>query len=279
MGSNNQKNFERKQSNKDPPPLSRETLNRLDTSHIDPSAPGSDDALTLLLEGAAYAQQEASRRNPNQIPLPMLSPTGLKVIEEILGGPSNPPILATTSKGEELRQALLEGLEPRSNQPSPATTKDLHPGYPYRENIDNNEDLPQAHYPRPYLAAQVNRSNRDPRILGRTEKKVATYNEGPLKAQPMAVIENNIEDKVTMYSLGENAYLDTDFLRAMGDLDDRGLAADGLRLIQLDGEFQYLKQWERRLAKREQDIHLKQGDLIQKKRAALSRQMEVYKWL
>jgi hypothetical protein len=182
----------------------------------------------------------------------MLSPARLRIVEGILAGPSNLPILATTSEGEGLCQALLKGSEPRSNQPSPTATEDIHPRYPYRENIDNNDDLPQEHYPRPYLAAQVNRSNGDPRILGKVEKGAATYDKGPLEAQPMVVIENDIENKVATYPLGENMYLDTNFLQAMGSLNDRGLAADSLHLVQLDGEFRYLEQWERCLADREQ---------------------------
>jgi hypothetical protein len=113
--------------------------------------------------------------------------------------------------------------------------------------------------------------------LGRTEKEAATYNEEPLEAQPMAVVENDIENEVAMYPLGENAYLDTNFLQAMGGLNDRGLAADGLCLVQLDGEFRYLKQWERHLADREQWVHLERGDLIQKKCDTLTCQMAVYK--
>jgi hypothetical protein len=115
--------------------------------------------------------------------------------------------------------------------------------------------------------------------LGREEKGAATYNEGLLTAQPMEVVEDDIEDEIATYPIGENAYLDTDFLRAIGTLDDQGLAVDGLHLMQLDGEFRSLKQWEKRLAKREQDMHLGRGDLIQRKRIALTRQMEVYKRL
>jgi hypothetical protein len=37
-----------------------------------------------------------------------------------------------------------------------------------------------------------------------------------------------MEDEVATYPFGENAYLDTDFLQALGGLDDRGLAAEGL---------------------------------------------------
>jgi hypothetical protein len=117
--------------NDDPPPLSRQALNKIDTFHIDPSAPGSDDALMLLLEGEAYARQEANERDPNSSPLPMSTLIGLRCVEEILAGPSNPPILATTPEGEELRRILLEGSSYRSNQESPTHTEDLHPSYPY----------------------------------------------------------------------------------------------------------------------------------------------------
>jgi hypothetical protein len=56
--------------------------------------------------------------------------------------------------------------------------------------------------------------------LGRIEKGAATYDEGPLTAQPMDVVEDDIEDEVAMYPLRENVYLDTDFLLAMGTLND-----------------------------------------------------------
>jgi hypothetical protein len=145
--------------------------------------------------------------------------------------------------------------------------------------MDNNNNLPQAHYPHPYLAAQINRSNGDPRILEKVDKGVATYDKGSLTAQPMKVMEDDIEDEVTTYPIGENTYLDTDFLQAMGTVNDRGLVADGLCLVQLDGEFRNLEQWEKHLAKQEQAVHLERGDLIQQKRAALTWQTEVYKRL
>jgi hypothetical protein len=138
--------------NDDPPPLLRQALNQINTSHIDPSMPGSNNVLMLLLEGEAYAQQEANERDPNQSPLPMSTPIGLRLVEEILVGPSNPPILAITPEGEELQRTLQERTSHRSNQTSPTNTEDLHPRYPYRENIINNNNLPQDHYPRPYLA-------------------------------------------------------------------------------------------------------------------------------
>jgi hypothetical protein len=96
---------------------------------------------------------------------------------------------------------------------------------------------------------------------------------------PWDTIPKDIEDEVATYPFGEDAYLDTDFLRAMGNLDDRGLTAKALHLVQLQGEFQYLDQWQCRLEKREQEIHLERGDLIHRKHAAHGKQMDVYKCL
>jgi hypothetical protein len=96
----------------------------------------------------------------------------------------------------------------------------------------------------------------DLRIRGKDEKGDIPYDEGPLTVTPFDTVPEDIEDEVTTYPFGEDAYLDTNFLRAMGNLDDRGLAAEGLRLVQLQGEFRYLEQWQRRLEKREQEMHL-----------------------
>jgi hypothetical protein len=117
------------------------------------------------------------------------------------------------------------------------------------------------------------------RVRGKDEKGDIPYDEGPLTVQPMEVMYNDIEDEVALYPLGKDAYLDTDYLRALGNIDDRGLAAEGLCLVQLQGEFHYLEQWQKCLETRERAIHLEQGDLIQKKHAAHTRQMEVYKRL
>jgi hypothetical protein len=127
---------------------------------------------------------------------------------------------------------------------SPTRTEDIHPGYPYRENIGDNEDLLKPYYSRPYLAAQVDYITGDPRIRGKDEKGDIPYNEGPLTVTLWNTVPEDIEDEVATYPFGEDAYLDTDFLRAMGNLDDRGLAAEGLRLVQLQGEFRYLEQWQ-----------------------------------
>jgi hypothetical protein len=155
----------------------------------------------------------------------------------------------------------------------------LHPKYPYRENLGENDNLPVWTYPWPYLAAQTDQVSRDPRVRGKEEKGSIPYDEGTLTAQPMEVVYDDIEDEVALYPLGEDAYLDTDFLRAMGNIDDRGLVAESLHLVQLQSEFRYLEKWQKHLKMREQAIHLERGDLIQKKRAAHTRQTEVYKHL
>jgi hypothetical protein len=169
--------------------------------------------------------------------------------------------------------------DPRSKQMSPTRTENIHPGYPYRENIGDNDDLPKLHYSHPYLAAQVDYVTGDPRIRGKDEKGNIPYDEGTLTVNPFDTVPEDIEDKVATYPFGEDAYLDTDFLQAIGNLDDRGLAAESLRLVQIQGEFRHLEQWQRRLEKREQAIHLERGDLIQKKQAAHTRQTDVYKRL
>jgi hypothetical protein len=51
-----------------------------------------------------------------------------------------------------------------------------------------------------------------------------------LTVTPWDTVPEDIEDKVAMYPFREDAYLDIDFLRAIGNLDDRGLAAKALRL-------------------------------------------------
>jgi hypothetical protein len=131
-------------------------------------------------------------------------------------GPSN-------QQAEKKDDELEYEEDPRSKQTSPALTKNIHPKYPYRENLGENDDLPIRTYPRPYLAAQTDQMSGDPRIRGKEEKGSIPYDEGTLTAQPMEVVYDNIEDEVASYPFGEDTYLDTDFLRAMGNIDDRGL--------------------------------------------------------
>jgi hypothetical protein len=90
--------------------------------------------------------------------------------------------------------------------------ENIHPGYPYRENLKENNDLPERIYPCPYLAAQTDKVTGDPRIRGKEEKGSMPYDEGTLTAQPMEVVYDDVEDEIALYPLGEDAYLDTDFL-------------------------------------------------------------------
>jgi hypothetical protein len=236
-----------------PPPLSIEELRNMDFSSVDPEKKIYNKLLRIMDE---------TYNNPTR---------NVEAARNAEAGPSN-PIEGPINKPPSITAEDVEELEyeepPQSNQTSSALTKSLHPGYPYRENIGDNDDLPKPHYSHPYLAAQVDYVTGDLRIQGKDEKGDIPYNEGPLTVTPFDTVPDDIEDEVATYPFGEDAYLDTDFLQAMGNLDDRGLAAEALRLVQLQGEFRYLDQWQRHLKKREQEIHLEQGDLIQKKHAA-----------
>jgi hypothetical protein len=44
------------------------------------------------------------------------------------------------------------------------------------------------------------------------ERGAPTYDKGPLTAQPMVVVRDDLEEEVATYPLGENVYLNTDFL-------------------------------------------------------------------
>jgi hypothetical protein len=248
-------------NNRLPPPLSIEELHNMDLSGVDPEKKIYDKLVRVL--GDAYndpAHDVEAARNA----------------EANQAGPSTMPPPPTTVEDDN---ELEYEEDPRSHQMSPALTKNIHPGYPYRENIGDNDDLPKTHYSCPYLAARVDAVSGDPRIRGLDKKGDIPYDEGTLTATPMEVIVNDIKDKVAYYPLGEDAYLDTNYLQVIGSIDNRGLAVEGLRLVQLQGEFRYLEQWQRRLKKREQAIHLEQGELIDKKRTAHTRQTEVYKRL
>jgi hypothetical protein len=227
-----------------PPPLTVEEIRNLDLSDIDPVPTKIYDELNHVLGEARYFKHRS-------------------VTENAEAGPSNIRPQTMVEDDNELEYEE----DPRSKQMSPALTENIHPGYPYRENIEDNDDLPRPHYLHLYLAAQVDYVSGEPRVQGKDEKGDIPYDERPLTAQPMEVVYDDIEDKVVFYPFGEDAYLDMDFLQAMGNIDDRGLAAEGLRLVQLQGEFRYLEQWQKCLETRERAIHLERGNLIQKKRA------------
>jgi hypothetical protein len=247
-----------------PPPLSVEELQNMDFSSVNLEKKIYDELLRVIDETyndptCNIKAAHAAEAGPSNA----------------IEGPTNAPIPVTAEEVDELE---CEG-PPRSEQPSPTRTENIHPGYPYRENIGDNKDLPKPHYSCPYLAAQADYVTGDPRIRGKDEKGDIPYDEGPLTVTPWDTVPEDIEDEVATYPFGEDAYLDTDFLRALGNLDDRGLAAETLRLAQLQGEFRYLDQWQRRLKKREQEIHLERGDLIHRKHAAHGKRTDVYKCL
>jgi hypothetical protein len=164
---------------------------------------------------------------------------------------------------------------------SPTGTEPLHPGYPYQEHTDEDTDITTGAFECPYLAMVVDRYSGDPHIHSKKEINSPTYDEGPLQALPIDAwdndpIEDDFEHEVEAYPFGESAYLDTQSLQAIGTLGDRGLAADGLRLVQLDGEFQHLIQWEKRLAERERELVKKRGYLLEKQCKAVDTQKGVF---
>jgi hypothetical protein len=224
-----------------PPPLSIEELCNMDLSGVDPEKKIYDELLRVM--GETYndpAHDVEAAHNAEAGP------------SNAIAGPTNAPPPVIMEDEDELEYEE----DPQSKQTSLALTEDIHPGYPYRENIGDNDDLPKPHYSCPYLAVQVDYVMGDPRIQGKDEKGDTPYDEGTLTVTPMETVPEDIEDEVVTYPFGKDAYLDTDFLRAMGNLDDRGLAAKALHLVQLQGKFRYLEQWQRQLEKREREIHL-----------------------
>jgi hypothetical protein len=131
-----------------PPPLSIEELRNMDLSGVDQEKKVYDELLRVMDE--AYNDPardvEVARKAKAKPSHPVEGPTNA------------PPI--TTEDDEELEYEE----DPRSKQTSPTHTEDLHPGYPYRENLKENDDLPERAYPRPYLAAQTDRITGDPRV-------------------------------------------------------------------------------------------------------------------
>jgi hypothetical protein len=181
-----------------PPPLSVEELHNMDLSRINLEKKIYDELLRVL---------DKTYNDPTY---------DVKTARNAKAGPSNPiegptnapPPPSTVKDNEELEYEE----DPRSKQTSPTGTEDIHPGYPYRENIGDNEDLPKPHYSRPYLAAQVDYVTGDPRIWGKDEKGDIPYDEGPLTVTAWDTVPKDIEDEVATYPFGEDAYLDTDFL-------------------------------------------------------------------
>ena len=218
-------------------------------------------------------------------------PTTVEDEEPIALTDGNPPLMSNSELGRDLLRGVLlaehariHASPPESEgqtlNPSPTPTEDDTPNYPYRPFLgDKEDDIPTDVHARPYLAALTNRANGDPRLLGTEGANAPIYDEGPLNALPRPWIGEEEDQGVLRYNIGEDAYLDPDFLRAMGTTEDRGLAAEGLRLVQLEGEFRYLKHWEKKLGERERANIVERGELIRKQTEATKRQNEVYERL
>jgi hypothetical protein len=99
-----------------------EGIHNLDLFDIDPMPTKIYDELNWVLGEARYSEQRGT--------------TG-GMTENTLAGPSNRMAPWTTVKDYD-----SEEKETWSKQISLALMEDIHPGYPYRENINNNDDLP-----------------------------------------------------------------------------------------------------------------------------------------
>ena len=201
----------------------------------------------------------------------------------------NPPLLSNSELGQYLLQMVFlaeharnhlsppESEEQQTLNASPTPTEDDTLGYPYQLFLgDEEDDIPTDIRTRPYLAVQTNQTNGDPRLLGTESTNAPVYDEGPLNALPRPWMGGEEDQGVLKYNIGEDAYLDPNFLKALGTTEDRGLAAEGLRLVQLDGEFWYLKHWEKKLAERERANVVERGELIQKQNEAAKKQRDIY---
>ena len=201
----------------------------------------------------------------------------------------SPPLMSNSELGQDLLRMVLlteharnhpnppESEEQQTLNPSPTPTEDDTPDYPYRPFLgDEEDDIPTNVRTHPYLAAQTNKANGDPRLLGTKGANVPVYDEGPLNALPRPWLGGEEDQGVLKYNIGEDAYLDPDFLKALGTTEDHGLAAEGLRLVQLDGEFRYLKHWEKKLAEQEWANVVERGELIRKQNEATKKQRDIY---
>jgi len=213
--------------------------------------------------------QEAN--NNDNRPLLMNTDRGQVLLREVLMAEHNQRTESPTSTEPEVVQ---NETEPAT---SPTPTELNHPRYPYREHTDANTDLAPSTFERPYLTAGVNKANGDPRLFGTVGTNEPVYDEGPLTSQPITDDPDGDDEdnEVTTYNFGEDAYLDPSFLQAMGSLADRGLATEGLRLVQLDGEFRHLDRWDKRLAARERATLVERGQLIKKTNDARDQQKAI----
>jgi hypothetical protein len=228
-----------------------------------------------LLQGYGYAPRTSTPTPPET---PRTTSTGPEIVQE-----SSPPVAEAlpstqTRQGrDQLRSILMHDWETRRSSQEAReganesersdSTVNLHPGYPWREITVSDTDLPITSQDRPYRAAKTNPITGDPRLLTRVDCEGAVYDNGPLMALPRMDINDEIETSIIEYPFDENSYLDPQFLTLMGNKEDRGLAAKGLCLVQLDADMRSLNKWEQRLLKLEAFVHQERIDHMAKRTA------------
>jgi hypothetical protein len=101
-----------------PPPFTVEELRNMDLSDVDPTPPNKiyDELVQVLGEKHRDPARNAS------------------------SGPSNVQPRTTVESDES-------SDDNKSGQTSPAIVEGLHPGYPYRDNLGENDDLVECIYP------------------------------------------------------------------------------------------------------------------------------------
>ena len=233
---------------------------------LDSEGPPSPRPISVDDEGTTQVESSSSSRSSSDYePIAEVA-----FLQTILG---NPQTL-------EMANALLEYRDARDNNHMPpvsptlsetrsiATTDNLHPGWPYIAHTDLDYDLPQQNYERPYLAVSINPINGDPQIISRADREGAPYNEGELTAQSVEHVEEDLEEGTAgEYGIGGDAYLDSQFLTALGSLADRGLNAECLWMVQAECEKRSLEQWEGHLEARERALLTEWQGYQQAKRA------------
>ena len=141
-----------------------------------------------------------------------------------------------------LRLALQDDEDQHSDSDNESRTDtwELHPGWPYQERTNADNDIPATKIKGPYVAITVDNTG-DPHIVTKKDCDAVAYDEGPLHAQPVELTPEEEEDHTLdpegkEYIYGENMMLDCTFLAALGSLSDRGIAVENLCLVQLEGE-------------------------------------------
>ena len=222
------------------------------------------------IEGDKGTTQVESSRASNSGSSSDYEPTAEVLLTQSLV--QNPQFLQMATALFEYRNARdtnqLPPMSPTNSEaPSTTTTENLHPGWPYITHTDLNYDLPPENYERPYLVAIMNPINGDPRVISNADREGAPYNEAELVTQPVDNIEEDVKEGVGgEYGVGEDAYLNSQFLMALGSLADQGLNAECLRMVQAECEKCSLERWKGHLEAREKALLTERQGYQQAKR-------------